>query len=167
MISWDLVIFTGIVGIITYFIAPRMLTRIEGVPLLLDDLKARREELQKEVSSALVSEPLASVVKRRVIPRFASFAYLLRQYLKREELDKMIEAAKRDLARERAGLPNDRERQKLDRVIESVATLRRIDALILLHRSMKAWLPPHVATTSLMLALMIVHIIQVIYYASR
>ena len=167
MISWDLVIFTGIVGIITYFIAPRMLTRIEGSPLLLDDLRARREELQKEVNTALTSEPLASVVKRRVIPRFASFGYLLRQYLKREDLDRMIEAAKRDLARERAGLPNDRERMKLDRVIESVATLRRIDALIFLHRSMKAWLPPHVATTSLMLALMIVHIIQVIYYASR
>jgi Fe-S-cluster-containing dehydrogenase component/CRP-like cAMP-binding protein len=167
MISWDLVILTGIVGIVTYFIAPRMLTRIEGAPLLLDDLKARREELQKEVNAALAAEPLASVVKRRVIPRFASLGYLLRQYLKREDLDRMIEAAKRDLARDRAGMPNDRERIKLDRVIESVATLRRVDALILLHRSMKAWLPPHVATTSLMLALMIVHIIQVIYYASR
>ena len=167
MISWDLVIFTGIVGIITYFIAPRMLTRIEGAPLLLDDLKARREELQKEVNAALASEPLARVVKKKVIPRFASLGYLLRQYLKREDLDRMIEAAKRDLARERAQLPNDRERMKLDRVIESVATLRRVDALIFLHRSMKAWLPPHVATTSLMLALMIVHIIQVIYYASR
>ena len=44
---------------------------------------------------------------------------------------------------------------------------RRVDALIYLHRICKAWLPPHVATTSLMLALMIVHIVQVIYYASR
>jgi len=32
---------------------------------------------------------------------------------------------------------------------------------------LKLWLPPHVASTALMLALMIVHIIQVVYYASR
>jgi len=55
----------------------------------------------------------------------------------------------------------------LDRAIEAAATLRRIDALIYLHRSLKLWLPPHVASTALMLALMIVHIIQVVYYASR
>jgi hypothetical protein len=32
---------------------------------------------------------------------------------------------------------------------------------------LKLWLPFHVITTSIMLALMTVHIIQVIYYASR
>ena len=169
MISYDLVIFTGIVGIITYFVAPRMLTRIEGTPLLLDDLKARREELQKEVASASASgsDQLQNLVKKKVIPRFASFGFLLRQYLKREELDQMLQTAKQEFARERSQLVNERDRAKLDRAIESVATLRRIDALVYLHRSMKLWLPPHVATTSLMLALMIVHIFQVIYYASR
>ncbi|HJQ68089.1 MAG TPA: cyclic nucleotide-binding domain-containing protein [Blastocatellia bacterium] len=169
MISWDLVIFTGIVGIISYLVAPRILTRIEGTPLLLDDLRARREELQKEVASATASgsDQLRNLVKKKVIPRFMSFGYLLRQYLKREDLDKMIEAAKQRFARERSQLVNEKDRMKLDRAIESVTTLRRIDALVYLHRSMKLWLPPHVATTSLMLALMIVHIIQVIYYASR
>ena len=169
MVSWDLVIFTGIVGIVTYFIAPRMLTRIEGTPLLLDDLRARREELQREVAAASASgsDQLRNLVKKRVIPRFTSFGYLLRQYLKREDLDQMIQAAKQQFARERSQLVTDKDRMKLDRAIESVTTLRRIDALVYLHRSMKLWLPPHVATTSLMLALMIVHIIQVIYYASR
>ena len=169
MVSWDLVIFTGIVGIVTYFIAPRMLTRIEGTPLLLDDLRARREELQKEVAGAAASgsDQLRNLVKKRVIPRFTSLGYLLRQYLKREDLDQMIQVAKQQFARERSQLVTDKDRMKLDRAIESVTTLRRIDALVYLHRSMKLWLPPHVATTSLMLALMIVHIIQVIYYASR
>jgi hypothetical protein len=45
--------------------------------------------------------------------------------------------------------------------------MRRVDALIFLHRVCKWWLPPHVASTSVMLALMVIHIIQVIYYASR
>jgi hypothetical protein len=106
-------------------------------------------------------------VRKKIIPRFSSFGYLLRQYLKREDLDRMIEAAKQQFARERSQLLTEKDRARLDRAIESAATLRRIDALVYLHRSMKLWLPPHVATTSLMLALMIVHIIQVIYYASR
>jgi nucleoid DNA-binding protein len=60
-----------------------------------------------------------------------------------------------------------KERNRVLRAAESAATLRRVDALIYLHRLLKVWLPPHVITTSLMLALMIVHIIQVIYYAAR
>ena len=51
--------------------------------------------------------------------------------------------------------------------VEKAAMMRRVDALIYLHRSLKMWLAPHVLTTSLMLALMVVHIIQVIYFAVR
>jgi Fe-S-cluster-containing dehydrogenase component/CRP-like cAMP-binding protein len=169
MITYDLVIFTGILGIFLYFVAPRMLTRIEGTPLLLDDLRARREELQKEIAGigASDSEAVQNLVKRRVVPRFVSFGYLLRQYVRRESLEQMLERAKAGFSQERARLASEAERRRLDKAIEDAATLRRIDALIYLHRSMKLWLPPHVATTSLMLALMIVHIIQVIYYASR
>jgi hypothetical protein len=79
----------------------------------------------------------------------------------------MVESAKMKFTQERAALPNEKDRRKLDRAIEAAATLRRIDALIYLHRSLKLWLPPHVGSTALMLALMIVHIIQVVYYASR
>jgi hypothetical protein len=87
--------------------------------------------------------------------------------MRREDLDQMVEAAKAGFSRERAKLANEKDLRKLDRAIEAAATLRRIDALIYLHRSLKLWLPPHVASTALMLALMIVHIIQVVYYASR
>jgi len=167
MISWDLVIFTGILGIFIYVFAPRKLTKIEGSPLLLDDLRDRREELQKEIAEIGASGPLQSIVKKKVLPRLLSFGYLLRQFFGREELDLMVESAKAKFNAERTKLTNEKDRRKLDRAIEAAATLRRIDALIYLHRSLKLWLPPHVATTALMLALMIVHIIQVIYYASR
>ena len=45
--------------------------------------------------------------------------------------------------------------------------MRRVDALIYLHQLLKLWLAPHVLVTSLMLALMLVHIIQVIYFLAR
>jgi hypothetical protein len=48
--------------------------------------------------------------------------------------------------------------------INNLATLRRIDALIFLHRLMKVWLPPHIIATSLMLGLLIVHVIQVLFF---
>ena len=101
------------------------------------------------------------------MPRLVSFGYLLRQFFRREDLDRMVEAAKSEFSRERAQLTNEKDQRKLERAIEAAASLRRIDALIYLHRSLKIWLPPHVASTALMLALMIVHIIQVVYYASR
>ncbi|HWN99053.1 MAG TPA: 4Fe-4S dicluster domain-containing protein, partial [Blastocatellia bacterium] len=169
MISFDLVIATGLFGIACYIVAPRLLTRIEGSPLLIDDLKQRREELQARLAEigSSPSEPLRQVVRKKVIPRFVSFGYLLRQYLRREDLDGLLESAKLKFASEIDELTDAKDRSTLERAIESAVTLRRVDALIYLHRLLKIWLPPHVISTSLMLALMVVHIIQVIYYASR
>jgi Fe-S-cluster-containing dehydrogenase component/CRP-like cAMP-binding protein len=175
MISWDLVIATGLFGILVYVVAPRMLTRIEGSPLLIDDLRARREELQKELTDIGTSpyEPLRSIVRERVIPKYLSFGFLMRQYLKKENLDRLLEEAKQEFRvtdqnrAADAGLPDEKQKRRLARAIEAAVTIRRIDALIYLHRSLKIWLPPHVITTSLMLALMVIHIFQVIYYFAR
>jgi hypothetical protein len=51
--------------------------------------------------------------------------------------------------------------------LETAVTLRRVDALVLLHRSMRVWIPAHVISTALMLALMIVHIVQVTFLMAR
>jgi hypothetical protein len=45
--------------------------------------------------------------------------------------------------------------------------LRRVDSLIYLHQLLKLWLAPHVVATSLMLALMFVHVVQVVFFAVR
>jgi hypothetical protein len=51
--------------------------------------------------------------------------------------------------------------------VETSATLRRVDALIYLHQLLKLWLAPHVVSSALMLALLVVHIIQVVFFAIR
>ena len=43
MVSFDLVILTGLFGIACYIILPRIMTSIEGDPLLIEDLRARRD----------------------------------------------------------------------------------------------------------------------------
>ncbi|MGE0885894.1 MAG: cyclic nucleotide-binding domain-containing protein [Blastocatellales bacterium] len=168
MISFDLVILTGLFGILIYFLAPRMLTRIEGQPLLIEDLTARREELNTELGEmmAKASANVRTTIQQRVIPRTLSLSFLLRQYLKRESLEEMIETAKKEFAVIGQGM-TDGERARLMKATEIAATMRRVDSLIYLHQLLKLWLAPHVLFTSLMLALMIVHIIQVLYFLAR
>ncbi len=166
MVSFDLVILTGLFGILCYFLAPRMLTRIEGQPLLLDDLTARREELGEEIRAALAagSGKARELIERRVLPRFFSVGYLMRQYLRRENLEAMTESARREFEQAADGLPTT-DRDGFLKVVEVVAMSRRVDALVYLHQLLKLWIAPHVLVTSLMLALMLVHIIQVVYFA--
>ena len=206
MLVYDFVILTGIAGIVLYFVVPRMLTAIEGSPLLIDDLKARSSELRKEIASIINAspEPLGSMLKRQVLPKLLSPGYLLRQYLKRETLEQLLNRTKdqyrwaeltllRESMRQeglesmldartgnvtgnarltpaqdqrlKAAISRAKNQQEsLARVVAAAATLRRVDALIYLHRMLKLWLPPHIVSTALMLALMLVHIVQVVLY---
>ncbi|HEV8484588.1 MAG TPA: cyclic nucleotide-binding domain-containing protein [Blastocatellia bacterium] len=166
MISFDLVVATGLFGIFCYLVVPRLMTKIEGEPLLIDDLIGRRIELQSELreTAASSSEPVRNLMGRAV-SRFLSFGYLVKQYLSRAPLGEMLASAGRQYQKDAESLGNPADRRKFERAVEAAATLRRIDALILLHRSLKLWLVPHVIFTSLMLALMVVHIVQVIYFA--
>ncbi len=168
MVTFDLVILTGLWGIVTYYVAPRIMTRIEEQPLLIDDLQLRRSELMNEIADtiATASEATRSAIEKKVLPHILSFGYLARQVVRREHLRDLIESTRQEYAPLAATLPEDERGRFLDDV-EKAAMMRRVDALIYLHRSLKMWLAPHVLTTSLMLALMVVHIVQVIYFAVR
>ena len=228
MWSFDVVVLTGFFGIGCYLVIPRLLTRMEEAPLLVDDLRLRRSELQKDLAEILSqpSEALRNLILERILPRFLTLRYLARQYWKREPIEVAKEAAKAELGTEMRQIRDSALREALAeahmedqfqkaaelaerpyptaamqpgsslsqtlfrrpgedprvreavesarrqerrgiRAVEAAVVLRRVDALIYLHRLLKIWLPSHVVTTSLMLALMIVHIVQVIYYAAR
>src|SRR5262249_56146243 len=82
MISFDLAILTGLFGAVCYFFAPRLLTKIEGQPLLLDDLTARREELADEIRAAGAPRNGGSprLIERAVPPPVLSFCYPIAPY---------------------------------------------------------------------------------------
>ncbi len=168
MISFDLVILTGLWGIATYYVAPRLLTRIEEQPLLVDDLLQRREELATDIGNTITASSPASrdAIEKRALPRLLSFGYLIKQYTAREHVTQMVAKARKEFEQVAQSLPPNERTSFLD-TVEKAATMRRVDALVYLHRSLKMWLAPHVLTTSLMLALMIVHIIQVVYFAVK
>jgi hypothetical protein len=68
---------------------------------------------------------------------------------------------------EMAATAEKEQRNLLLKAIERSATLRRVEALIYLHRLLKVWVAPHVISTSVMLALMVVHIVQVAFFKVR
>jgi Fe-S-cluster-containing dehydrogenase component/CRP-like cAMP-binding protein len=168
MISFDLVILTGLFGLLCYFVAPRMLTRIEGQPLLIEDLLQRRAELREELGATMAAASPAArkLIKDKVLKRCLSLVFLLRQYLRRESLDQLIATVNKEMKPLAASL-SAYEQGNFFSAVEKAVTIRRVDALIYLHQLLKLWLAPHVVTTSLMLALMIVHVIQVIYFLAR
>ena len=221
MLSFDCVILTGLFGIACYYVVPRLLTRIEEIPLLLDDLLTRRAELREELNNITQAAPpaFASVINNQVKSSYLSLSRLLGHYVKREPMPVIIEQARQESRRLAkparnaqllavlketglsnnfteakqaltdkrqldilvAGLPDLARRQTLQlgltvardglEAVEvaavTAATLRRVESLIFLHRSLKLWLPPHVASSALMLALLVIHILQVIYFAAR
>jgi Fe-S-cluster-containing dehydrogenase component/CRP-like cAMP-binding protein len=166
MISFDLTILSGLVGIASYYVAPRMLTRIEGNPLLLDDLLARRHELRQTLWSVNTEdEKLEKIINESIPRRLLSLRYLLRQYLSPVELTASVKEAQKEFAVEAEQLElSASSRRLLDETVEATVTLRRVDALIYLHQLLKLWLAPHVVSTSIMLVLMAAHIFQVVYF---
>jgi Fe-S-cluster-containing dehydrogenase component/CRP-like cAMP-binding protein len=166
MVSFDLVILSGLFGIACYLIVPRIMTSIEGDPLLIEDLKARREELRETLAAVDISDSqLRPLIEGRIRKRFLSLRYLLRQYVRREPLSALLAEAREEF--EAVPITDPRTHRQLIDAVEATATLRRVDALMYLHQVLKLWLAPHVVTSALMLALLAVHIVQVVFFAVR
>ena len=169
MISFDLVIVTGLFGAACYIIVPRFMTRIEREPLLLEDLEARREELRAQLvrtADATTNEELNRLIQRKVRRRFLGLRYLLRQYFGKSDLKAMLADAREEFRDAAKGMSRNDDARLMD-AVENAATLRRVDALVLLHKLLKLWVAPHVLFTSLMLVLMLIHIVQVVYFNVR
>ena len=169
MISFDLVILSGLFGIACYVIVPRIMTSIEGDPLLIEDLETRRDELRATLAeTGAAMNELREIIRAEESPDdFFRSQYLLRQYLKREDLTDMLADARAEFKAEAKRLSDPAAHKLLIEAIETAATLRRVDSLIYLHRLLKTWLAPHVISTSIMLVLMVVHIIQVVFFTVR
>jgi hypothetical protein len=168
-IAFDVVIATGLFGIASYLVAPRIMTSIEGEPLLIEDLTGRKAELEKELDEITKQSNgwLREEIEERVVRQFGSTSFLLRQITRREPLTQLLAAARAPFKERLTRLATQDEKMLLLRAVETAVTLRRVDALIYLHKVLKVWIAPHVISTSAMLALMMVHVIQVIYFAVK
>jgi Fe-S-cluster-containing dehydrogenase component/CRP-like cAMP-binding protein len=163
--SFDAVLLSGLFGIACYYVVPRIMTSIEEEPLLIEDLIQRRQELKEQLDQLMTESKddshLRALIENKVRRRFLSLSYLLRQYVRRESLRTLLDQAREEFEPEMESLSDKEMRERLRDAIEITATMSRADSLIYLHRLLKLWIPPHIISTTLMLALMLVHIIQV------
>jgi hypothetical protein len=145
------------------------MTRIEGEPLLVEDLEGRRQELVADVRAILDKSDgwLKEEIRDRVYPRFVSYGFLWRQIWRREELKAILAQARQEFKERTTRLTTDEERDLLIGAVESAVTLRRVDALLALHWLLRAWIPLHIIATAAMLALLLVHIGQVVFFNVR
>jgi Fe-S-cluster-containing dehydrogenase component/CRP-like cAMP-binding protein len=169
MLWFDATILTGLFGVFCYVIVPRTMTSIEGDPLLIEDLEGRRAELRDNLATTAsqCNDHTRSLINGAVRRHFFSISYLLRQYLRREDLTSSLAKARLHFRNELTALADKQQRDLLLRAVERTATLRRVESLIYLHRLLRLWLAPHVISTSVMLALMVVHILQVVFFRVR
>src|SRR5256714_3734088 len=169
MLWFDATILTGLLGVACYVIAPRIMTSIEGDPLLIEDLERRRVELRSKmgVIESKANEETRRLIQSKVRRHFWSLAYLLRQYFRREQLTMSLAKARLHFKAEMTATVEKEQRNLLLKAIERSATLRRVEALVYLHRLLKVWVAPHVISTSVMLALMVAHIVQVVFFKVR
>jgi hypothetical protein len=168
-VAFDLTLLSGIVGIVSYYVMPRIMTRIEGEPLLVEDLEGRRKELQSDTRTILEKSNgwLKEEIRDRVYPRFLSWGFLWRQIWRREELKALLAQARQEFKDRTTRQATDEERDLLIAAVETAVTLRRVDALLTLHWLLRFWIPMHIVATSIMLALMLVHIGQVVFFSVK
>lgn len=168
-IAFDGVIATGLFGFAAYIIAPRIMTSIEGEPLLIEDLTGRKAELEKEFKGIVKESQgwLREEIEERVVTRFQSNSFLIQQFTRRQQLTALLAEGRSLFKEQLTRLATEEERMLLLDAVETAITKRRVDALILLHGILKLWIAPHVISTSVMLVLMIVHVVQVVYFAVK
>lgn len=166
-ISFDSMIITGLFGGAAYYLIPRIMTSIEEEPLLIEDLIERRGQLREEIDQVkTVSDQLRQLIERRVNPQLRSLKYLVRQYVYREELATLLDEAGEKLRPEIQLL--SKEHQGIaKKAIENSVVLSRVESLVYLHRVLKWWLIPHVSSTAFMLAFLVAHIVQVVFFLPR
>ena len=165
-VAFDLTILSGLFGVIAYVVAPRIMTRIEGEPLLVEDLEKRREELRQDTRKIYEKSEgwLKEELRDRVYPRFLSYGFLWRQICRREELKALLAQARQEFKERTTRTTTEDERDLLIAAVEAAVTLRRVDALLALHWLLRVWIPMHIVSTALMLALMVVHVGQVVFF---
>ncbi len=168
-VAFEVVVFSGLYGVAAYFIAPRIMTSIEGEPLLIEDLTERREELKKELTETIAKSEgwVRDEIKENVIKRYQAFGFLLRQLIHREPLKNLLAESREEFKDKTLRTATTDERDLLLSAVQTAVTLRRVEALIFLHQILKQWIPLHVVSTALMLALMVVHIIQAIFFTIK
>lgn len=161
LIAWLLLVGTGLVGKVLYVVVPRRLTALEEEALLIEDVVERQRAMRVEVDQLAegASEAVQRLADEDIPKHIRSPGSYAKRRLKREEVvleiydeiggDAAVPAEDRDVVR---------------RIILCLVEDRFLGAQLRYQRALRAWLPTHIALTTLCLPWLFVHVVTVLLF---
>jgi hypothetical protein len=161
LIAWLALIGTGILGKFLSVWIPRRLTRIEDEALLVEDCADRQKAMRTEVEQLLQdADPKLKALTANVIPsKIKSPQSYGKRRMKRTDVveevykaidgDKQVAADKRDL---------------LKRLVVCCVEDRFLGEQLRYHFLLRAWLPFHIALTTLCFPWLLIHVVIVFLF---
>jgi hypothetical protein len=144
---------------------PPLLTTMEESPAIIEDLLLVRSEcLQGMLELASAASPeFRGLVEQRLMKEAASWSRMFRFYRRRSTLAQELPEFQKEHAESLTRL-KPREHIAYRRATEYALRVNKMNAELLLQRSMRGWLTFHIVSTGTMFGLAAVHIFTALYY---
>jgi CRP-like cAMP-binding protein len=162
LIAFGGVVFTGWLGWIIYKVVPPVVTRIEGeTSQLVEDVENEREQLSDELRNLTEGQAMAQLARVARGHAGGLFARWNKRYNPEHKAKLVVDTGAIQTLIQ--ALPPDR-RADGRRVVTDVVRIADDDAHLLLYRLLRTWLALHIASTALLLTLLIAHIGAVLWW---
>jgi len=144
---------------------PLLLTAMEESPAILEDLQTVRAQcLQGMLELAGAGSPdFSALVEKRLMKETVSWSRMFRFYRRRTQLADELPAFQQEHADALNHLARS-EHLAYQRAVEYALRVNKMNAELLLQRTLRGWLTFHIVTTGTMFALAGVHIFTALYY---
>jgi hypothetical protein len=161
LIAWLLLIGTGVLGKFLSVWVPRRLTKIEDEALLVEDVVERQKAMRTEIEQLLqdADDKLVNIVNNVVPPKIKSPDWYGRRRMKRT---KVVDSVYADVKGDQI-VPADK-RDWLKRMITCLVEEEFLDRMLTYHYVLRAWVPVHVALTTLCLPWLVFHVVTVFLF---
>jgi hypothetical protein len=159
LFAWLCLIGSGIAGKIIGVVVPRRLTRIEDEALLVEDVTDRQAAMRKEIEELLQANPDEQFVDyaNNVAPRaIKNPQHYGKRRMRRPDVIEEVWVASRGAE---AVAPDKHDTAR--RIVSCLVEERFLEQMQTYHWLLRAWLPVHVALTTLCFPWLIIHVITV------
>ncbi len=163
LIAWELLILTGIVGKLISVYVPRRLTRIEDEALLVEDVAERQKAMRLEIEQLLTDcdDKLVHIVNDVIPKKIKAPDWYGKRRMKRHDVvESVYKAIDGEGMLARGEVPADK-KDWLKRMITCLVEEEFLDRMLTYHYVLRAWVPVHVALTTLCFPWLIFHVVSV------
>jgi Fe-S-cluster-containing dehydrogenase component/CRP-like cAMP-binding protein len=160
LLSFALMVATGLFGAAFYKWMPRVITRLEGESQVEEDLVEERRAIRRRRANVLAGTPEGRALIEKAQ---ASAGSLLGRYLRTHDRGRAASAALDAIVIGARALSRDQQRE-IEGLVHDAVREREIAAALVLYRIRMGWLITHVGVATALVVLVLVHIASVLYY---